>query len=201
MNSTNRALNRTLLLVAGLVMIGIGGTAILLAGSQPFAEAWHSAAPAVTATVEGWLLATPLAALGHSWLLVAAAVLLLIAVAALVTFALRQGGGHTRRLLDEPATAAGSTVVEAGVAEQLLGVALQARPELLSSRVSTYRVRGQSVLKISVTCRRGVSPAETARTLESLLVSLDEQLGARIAAVIQLGGGFRVRASSSTRLQ
>ncbi|QWT24599.1 hypothetical protein KPL76_04225 [Subtercola sp. PAMC28395] len=200
MNSTNRALNRALLLVAGLVMIGIGGMAMLLAGSQPFAGAWRSAAPAVTATVDGWLLATPLAALGHSWLL-AAAVVLLIAAAALVTFALRQGGGHTRRLLDGPSTAAGSTVVEAGVAEQLLGDALQARPELLSSRVSTYRVRGQSVLKISVTCRRGVSPTETARTIENLLVSLDEQLGARIAAVIQLGGGFRVRASASTRLQ
>ncbi|GAA0990374.1 hypothetical protein [Subtercola frigoramans] len=201
MNSTNRVLNRTLLLLAGLVLIGVGGSAILLAGSQPFADAWRSVAPAATITVESWLRATPLAALGHSWLLAVAAVLLLAAAAILVIFVLRQGGGHTRRLLAAPATIDGSTLVEAGVAEQLLGRAMESRPELLSSRVSTYRVRGQSVLKVSVTCRRGVSPAETARTIENLLASLDEQLGARIAAVIQLSGGFRVRASSSTRLQ
>ena len=86
------------------------------------------------------------------------------------------------------------------MAEQLLQQALDEYPEFLSTRVSTYRVTRDAVLKISVTCRRGTSPTDVVHIVEQALSALDGLLGLRILALLQISGGFRVRASRSTRI-
>ncbi|THG30012.1 hypothetical protein [Naasia lichenicola] len=201
MNSTNRALNRLVILVVGVLLTALGAAALLGLLVPTVHGDWRSITGVVQATVSGWLGATPIGDGSASWLLIAAAALLVIAILLLVAFILRQGRGHTRRLLTEPSTEHGRTVVEAAVAEQLLHDALSARTEFVSNHVSTYRIGQASALKLSVTCRRGVSPRDAISIADGAIRSLDVLLGARLPALIQVSGGFRARTSASTRLQ
>ncbi|MEA9986144.1 MULTISPECIES: hypothetical protein [Subtercola] len=201
MNSTNRGANRAVILIAGLVLLVAGAAAVAVGAVPQFRDGWQQRAPEVQKTVTGWLYQTPLGDSGHSWLWIVAAAVALVVSVLLLVFILRQGRGHTRALLSDAPTDDGRTIVEASVAEQLLADGLSGRPELVSSHVSTYSVRGTSVLKVSVSCRRGVSPREAGRMVEQLLLALDALLGSEVPAVVQISGGFRVRTAGSTRLQ
>ena len=200
MNNTNRALNRGLVLAAGLLMLAAAALLGLLATPTAITDAWSAAADSVRTTVAGWLQATPLAATGNSWLWIIALALLAAIVGLLLGFVVRQGRGHSGRLISEQTTDWGSTQVDSAVAERLLQEALGGRAELLSTRVSTYRVAREAVLKVSVTCRRGTSPTEVVRIVEQALTALDDLLGLRIPALLQISGGFRVRSSRTTRI-
>ncbi|MDF2443140.1 MAG: hypothetical protein JWR01_1343 [Subtercola sp.] len=200
MNSTNRGANRAVILLAGLVLLVVGLAGLAVGLLSDVRSSFSDQAPGVLGTVTDWLKATPLADTGHSWLWIAAAVIALVFIALFVVFIARQGGGHTRALLAESPTEHGRTVVDASVAEQLLQDSLGSRPELVGSHVSTYAVRGTSVLKVSVSCRRGVSPADAKDLVEEQLLALDALLGTSIPALIQVSGGFRVRTAGATRL-
>ena len=223
MNNTNRAANRTLVLITGLVLLALGATAIAVATVPAFASIFTDAARGVRASISSLLVATPLAnpliapadgssAEVHSWLWMALIAALAVVVVLLLMFIFRQGHGHTRRLVardgsagsgsssDAPVVAGGVTI-DSAVAEQSLAAALAERPEIVSSRVSTYLVRKEPVLKIAATARRGVSPRELSETIERLVRSFDAALGEEIPVVVQISGGFRTRLSQSTRLQ
>ncbi|TFC29525.1 hypothetical protein E3O25_04635 [Cryobacterium sp. TMT1-3] len=201
MNNTNRALNRSLVLVVGLLLLAAAALSGLLATQPATANVWGAVADSVRTTVAGWLQATPLAATGHSWLWIVALAGLSAIVGLLLSFILRQGHGHSGRLLSEQTTDWGSTQVNSAVAEHMLQESLGQYPEFLSTRVSTYRVAREAVLKVSVTCRRGTSPTDVVRIVEQALAALDDLLGLRIPALLQISGGFRVRTSRTTRIQ
>jgi hypothetical protein len=95
----------------------------------------------------------------------------------------------------------GTIIIDSVVAERAIQDALDGRPEFISSRVSTYRVRDTPVLKISVTCRRGVSPRDVTNIIENTLTAFDALLGREIPTLIQISGGFRARISRSTRIE
>ncbi|MCU1407785.1 MAG: hypothetical protein JWQ43_4088 [Glaciihabitans sp.] len=200
MNSTNRGLNRAFILLVGLVLLAIGAGAVAIASVPTVTAGYNSTAPDVSANISALLVSTPLAQTGSSWLWLVLIVVFVVAIVLLLMFILRQGNGHTRTLISEPATENGQTQVHAAVAEQLLQEALAGRPELVSSHVSTYRVRGEAVLKVSVTCRRGVSPADVQRLVDERLASLDALLGVELPALLQISGGFRTKVNSATRL-
>ncbi|PPF89497.1 hypothetical protein C5B96_00960 [Subtercola sp. Z020] len=200
MNSTNRGANRAVILLAGLVLLAAGLSAAAVGALASVRDGYTEQAPGVVSSVTEALKATPLGGTGHSWLWLAAAALLLVLVILFVVFIFRQGGGHTRTLLSEKPTEHGRTVVDSAVAEQLLQESLATHPELVASHVSTYAVKGSSVLKVSVSCRRGVSPADARDLVEAQLLALDELLGSSIPALIQVSGGFRVRTAGATRL-
>ncbi|TFD51860.1 hypothetical protein E3T43_16430 [Cryobacterium sp. Hh7] len=206
MNNTNRALNRSVAFVAGLILLAVAALLGLLATQTAIQDAWAPVADTARTTVAGWLRATPLVGTdpdgtAHSWLWIVAVAVLLAVVGLLLSFILRQGRGHSGQLISKNTTDWGATPVDSAVAEQLLEQALGEHPEFLSTRVSTYRVTRDAVLKISVTCRRGTSPTDVVRIVEQALRALDELLGLRILALLQISGGFRVRTSSSTRIR
>ena len=200
MNNTNRALNRSVLVVVGLVLLTVAALLALLATQTTTQQTWTSVADTARTTVSGWFQATPLIGTQHSWLWIIALALLAAVVGLLLGFILRQGGGHSGRLISEQREDLGSTEVDSAVAEQALQQALGEHPEFLSTRVSTYRVARAAVLKISVTCRRGTSPSDVVGIVEEALGALDELLGLRIPALLQISGGFRVRTSRTTRI-
>ena len=203
MNNTNRALNRTLLIVVGLVVAALGAAAVALATVPAIADAWREGAPGVLDAVSSALVATPFGDTGHSWLWIALVAVLLTAVLLLIRFIARQGHGRTGDLVsrETSATDAGRVSIDSAVAEQSLAAALASRPEIVASRVSTYRVGGRPVLKVSATARRGVSPRELTETIEGFIRSWDDLLGIEIPVLVQISGGFRTRVSTSTRLQ
>jgi hypothetical protein len=201
MNNTNRALNRGVVLVIGLVVLALGAAAIAVGSLPAVSNAWKDVAPQVRTTLSGWFTSAPIAGTTVDWWWIAVLAALLVMVILLVVFIFRQGHGHTARFLDDAPTADGSTIVDSKVAEQLVQDALDGHPELVSSHVSTYRVRRTPVLKVSATARRGVSPREVVDTVETALDSLEKLLGHPVLASVQVSGGFRARLSSTTRLQ
>jgi hypothetical protein len=198
-NNTNRALNRGVVFVAGLVLLAVAALLGLIATQVTLQNAWASVTGRIGATADGWLQATPLGATQNSWIWIVVLAVLLAVVGLLLRFIVRQGNGHSAHLISEQTTNWGNTEVDSAVAEQALQNALGQRPEFLSTRVSTYRVAREAVLKVSVTCRRGTSPTDVLRIVEQALLALDELLGLRLPALLQISGGFRVRTSRSTR--
>ncbi|MBG6213220.1 MAG: hypothetical protein LH475_01865 [Cryobacterium sp.] len=201
MNNTNRALNRSVVFVAGLLLLAAAALLGVLATQTAVQQAWSSVTDSTRATVTSWLQATPLAGTMHSWLWIVALAFLVAVVVLLLTFILRQGRGHVGRLISEQTMDSGTTQIDSAVAEQALRQALSEHPEFLSTRISTYRVMRAAVLKVSVTCRRGTSPTDVVRIVEEALNALDALLGLRIPALVQISGGFRVRSSRTTRIR
>jgi len=204
MNSTNRFLNRLLLLLAGLVLLALGAAAAAAAFVPVVSSAFADAADQVLDTVRGWLAHTPLSAGSDSagespsWILLALVALLAIVIILLVAFIARQGGGRTSRVHSAPPVqeSPGRIHLESAVPQQALEQFLDARTEFVSSRVSTYRVKKTPTLKVAVTCRRGVSPREAATIIDEGLHALDALLGVQLPALVQLSGGFRAKKSS-----
>jgi predicted PurR-regulated permease PerM len=199
-NNTNRALNRSVILVTGLALLAVATLLGLLATQATLRDAWASVTGRVGGTVADWLQSTPLGNTRNSWIWIIVLTLLLGVVGLLLRFILRQGRGHSGHLINEQTSDWGTTQVDSTVAEQALQHALGEHPEFLSTRVSTYRVSRDAVLKVSVTCRRGTSPADVVRVVEQALLALDELLGLRIPALLQISGGFRVRTGHTTRV-
>lgn len=201
MNSTARGLNRLLLLVTGLVLLGLGAAAAASVLVPSVRDGWKDVAGPVREQVAVWLQSTPLGDTGVSWIMPAVLVLLVIAVVLLAVFVLRQGRGRTGTVVDETRDRQGRTVITSRVAEEALEDALSAHPEFVASHVSTYRVKRTPTLKVSVTCRRGVSPRDASDIVERSLRALDALLGRELPALVQISGGFRARVSGSTRLR
>lgn len=201
MNTTNRGLNRTIIFFIGLILLAVGAGAILLAAVPELTSGWKNTAPDVGKQVDSVFGAAPLFNTGGSWLAVAAVVLLAVLIVLLLVFIIRQGNGHTGELFYDTTTEHGATIVQSKVAKDALEQALTDRDDLVSSSVSTYQVGGGTMLKISATARRGVSPKDVAATIEEHLHALDQLLGFTVPALIQISGGFRANVAKTTRLQ
>lgn len=201
MNNTNRALNRALVIVIGLLALLIGA-ALVAVGTVPAVRVgYQSVAPATHSGVTEWMATLPLLDTGTSWAWAFVLAFLVLIVILLLVLIFRQGHGQEQTLLRENPTSAGTTIIDATLAERAIQDALDGRPEIVASHVSTYRVRGTPVLKVSVICRRGVSPRDVTTMIENTLAAFDSLLGRELPALIQIGGGFRARLSRTTRTQ
>lgn len=200
MNTTNRGLNHTIIFLIGLLVLLLGAAAILLAALPEVASTWKDTAPTISRNVDDIFAAAPLFATGGSWLAVTAVVLLAVLIVLLLIFIIRQGNGHTSELFHDTTTEHGATIVQSKVAKDALDNALADRDDLVSSSVSTYEIKGGTVLKIAATARRGVSPKDIAATIEQQLHALDQLLGFTVPALIQISGGFRANVAKTTRL-
>ncbi|WP_309615219.1 hypothetical protein [Salinibacterium sp.] len=201
MNSTNRGMNRTFIFIIGLLLMVVGVAVAALSLLPAFRSGWQATAPAIKRGVDDVYAASPMFSTGTSWIGLGVIALLLVLIAALLVFIVKQGRGRTRRLIRDGHTENGVTIIDAAVAEDALRDALSDRPELISTSVSTYDVRGTPTLNVSVTARRGVSPKQVSQTVEAAVHALDSVLGREIPVVVQIGGAFRARTTASTRLQ
>lgn len=201
MNNTNRGLNRVLVTVIGLLTLLVGAGLVAITTLPDIRAGYRRAAPGIHSAITGWLKTVPLFDTGSSWGWIFILALLLLIVILLLVFIFRQGHGHHDILLREDTTQTGTTIIDSTVAEQAIQDDLDGRPEFIASRVSTYQVRGTPVLKISVTCRRGVSPRDVTTMIETTLRAFDALLGRQIPALLQISGGVRARLARTTRIQ
>ncbi|MBD8660811.1 hypothetical protein IFT72_11515 [Frigoribacterium sp. CFBP 8754] len=212
MTSSNRFLNRLLLVVVGVVALGVG--AFLVAATLP------GGSGSLGGTVRGWLAdassavadavaATPLDPSGAgsadsmggagSWLAVALAALCLLLVIVFAVAAVAHGGGRTGRLVvhDEPA---GSIAISAAFAETAVTDALSARRDVTSVHVSAWTVRGRPALKVRVRVTAGAAPAPVVAAASDVVRGLDRVLGEAVPVLVEVVGASVVKRGSDPRV-
>jgi uncharacterized membrane protein len=208
MNDTNRALNRALIAVVGIVLIAVGGVVAAASIVPAIADGWRDGSDAAGGWIGDLLANTGMAGGDHSWMLVAIVAAAALVVVLLLVFALRQGRGHTRTLVsrgeDRKSKSgdadAGYVRVDAAVARQLIEEALSGHPGIVSSSVSAYRVRSVPALKVAVTVRRGVSPADVREYVDGVVARWDELLGEETPVLVTIGSGLVARMARTTNL-
>ncbi|WP_375386846.1 hypothetical protein [uncultured Amnibacterium sp.] len=196
MNSTNRALNRLVILVVGLLLVAAGGTAVALAAAPDVAARWRAVAKELAGGAQPWV-ADPVIGTASALVLGIAAVAAALVVL-LLAFVLRQGRGRSAAALQQRDGTA-TTRIDLAVPRALLEEHLGARDELVGVRISAYEVRGTPMLKITARCRRGVSPGDVSALVGRAVEDLERILGTDVPTFVQLTGGFR--AGRTTRPQ
>ncbi|PPG00403.1 hypothetical protein C5E06_18875, partial [Pseudoclavibacter sp. RFBI5] len=111
MNSTNRGLNRLLIVATGLLLLIVGAAAALGAWLPGAKDTWTPISETVNTQVGSWLQQTPFPGTGFSWLMIAVVAVLVVGIILLLAFSLRQGQGRTGTLIHDRSSDTGRTVV------------------------------------------------------------------------------------------
>ncbi|WP_025156322.1 hypothetical protein [Leifsonia aquatica] len=199
MNSTNRALNRALLAVIGVILVALAAALAWLLVVPGAGSLWRTGATAVLAWTDE-VFGRPLwsgTTVGPAAIVALAAAVLVVVL--LLAFALRQGGGATATLVRARGDD-GAIEIDTAVPARLLVDRLRAVPGVAHVTVSAYRVRRQPALKLTVDCRRGASPRTIVDAVDDAVLRLGEALGAEPPVFAQLTGGFRARVRTPVRV-
>lgn len=203
MNRTPRALNRILLGLLGLILIGVGGGLLWISLDANAAARWQSFAPDALNRLQEFGAETALPGQSQSWIWVLLALAMVVLIVLLSLWAAAQGRGRTGTLVSDydDDGAPGRIAISGAVAEQALRSALQEDPEVAAAAVSTYDVRGSSALRIRITPRQGAAPHLIAADATRLVEALDVALGRETPVLISIDGGRRLRFSRDDRVR
>ena len=197
MNSTNRAANRLFLAVVGLILLAVGALLVALGAVPQVMSTWKDVASQLTRSAPSWV-SDP--SVGKASLAVAGLVVVaLVLTVLLLVFIARQGRGRSAAALQHDGEN-GATRIDVSVARTLLEQHLADRDELLSTRISAYEVQGTPMLKVSVRCRRGVTPTDVSRLIGRAVTTMEEIIGADVPTFVQISGGLRARTAAAARL-
>ena len=201
MNSTNRVLNRTVLLLGGLLFAITSAAALLWAARPAWAESLLSDVETdVDALVNG--STAEIAGIGTVPVaFIVAFIAALMLVVALVIFVFARGRGEVSEVASERADD-GRTDVDRNVVDAVLAGALAERPDVLSARTGVYLVRGTRIVRLAVTVRRGASLADVLAAAERAITDWESLLGAGTPILIHLTDrGWLGRHRSAVRVR
>ncbi|MFF7291093.1 hypothetical protein ACFY9N_01035 [Microbacterium sp. NPDC008134] len=201
MNATNRALNRVLLLVIGLLLLALGAAGIAIASWPTAAEIWKEAGR----NAESWFdqagAATRIAGGAASWIgigalaaVVVVIVLLILALGSVIgrrsKTAIRSSGAQN---------ALGRVTVTESFVSDAVKNSLARRDEILSASVTANDIRREPVLHVSVTPRQNTDPRELVDHVDQLLTNLATLTGRDTAAYVSIHTGLRARLAHDRR--
>ncbi|SEJ55319.1 hypothetical protein SAMN04487917_10736 [Arthrobacter sp. yr096] len=199
MRRTNRAVNRILLTIVGLAILG-AGAALIAAGTLPGAsDTWWAIGSNLTDQARSLAGNAPGPGPVRSWWLAAGIAVLLLAAALSAAWLASQGGGRTPRLAEESDGTHGRTVVDVGLISAAVHEALKGNKDVLSASVSAWESRSGTALRLRMQARKGTSPRELADTAEELVQGIDAWLGHPIPVLVRITSGARSRVSGSRR--
>ncbi|WP_159500387.1 hypothetical protein [Microbacterium sp. 18062] len=205
MNGTNRIVNRMILLVVGLVLLGAGGAAVTAVTWPVAGDTWNAGLSSATEWMVGADEQTRISdATTVSWFVLALLVALLLVVVIAVTVIARLGGGRSSTVIRVEAAegAQGPVTIRQEFASDAITHSLAGHDEILSSRVSARRVRGTDVLHVSVTPRQNTSLAEVAATVTRLVDNLATLTDRDTPTYVSIHSGVRARlAADQPRVQ
>lgn len=202
MNETPRLVNRIVLGILGLVLMGAGAgiQAVLLIPAA--AHWWQQAAGRFARSTESFAASIAIPGQNSSFLWVGVALLGALLMLAMVIWIANQGKGRTTILAadERVGEAEGLVSINSSLAEQLLSEALVELPELLSVSVTTYELKGEPGLKLRVLPRQGVPPQRIAAVVSTLSEALEELVGQPVPVLLCIGAGARARFTSAERV-
>lgn len=201
MNDTNRALNRTVLIIIGILLLGVGAVVVLAAVWPVAAETWTVATEAGRSWLEQALDGTAIAGSTLSWIVLGVLAVIVLLIALLIITLTRLGGGRSRTILrsgthDGPR---GRVIVRSGFVSDALQHSLDARDDILFSSVTASDVRDQPVLHVSVTPRQNTSPAQVRDDVDRLLANLSTLTGEDLPTFVSIRSGLRARLAHDQR--
>ena len=180
MTRSNRALNRLVLALTGLVLIALGALAAVRASNRAwFHDTLASVAPWAT-ELRAWATDTRVL-----WIAVGAAALLIFIALALV---LTLGGGRERDVL----TDASGTSIRAGAVRSLIERDLERDPDVIGVGVTGYDVRrGGRVGYVRVDVRPRADLVRVLRSIHSAVDDTRTTIGAPLPLVVHVAAGAR----------
>lgn len=204
MNNTNRALNRVVIFLVGLVLLVVGAAAGALVFWPWWASRWEDAGRTAETAVTDTLEATPMSGADYSWLLPVAVAVLLVIVIVMITIIANLGGGGSREVYRKPISerdgSSDRLLIDTSFAAEALKNSLDKRPDLVSSTVGAFTVKRQPVLHVGVTPRQGVSPRLIAQETDTLVNSLAMVVGDAPAAILTIHSGLRAKLGRDQRV-
>ncbi|AMB58611.1 hypothetical protein [Microterricola viridarii] len=201
MNHTNRALNRIVLFIIGVLLLSIGA-AVLAAQAWPAAaEVWTSATQTALSWLDGIIAATRIGTTSISWVAVAAVALIVVLMVMLVVVLTRIGGARSHTVLQSAGAQnpLGSVTVHEAFAADSLKHSLGQRREILFSSVSADDIRKTPVMHVSITPRQNTSPLDVVQDVDQLVANLATLTGTNVPTYISLHSGLRARLAHDQR--
>ena len=182
MTATNRFANRVLLALLGVAALGVGAWVVL--------RGYPQLLPMVTLPDIPQLDTTAL------WAVTASAA---VAVILALLWTVTRGRARSSRLLRDASTD-GSVEFDVKVASDLLSAALQHRPDILSVKVASYRVRRSLALLITVNARTGCDLPRLRDDVGHSVEALDQLLERRIPVLLHVTSGVRATLAREQRV-
>ena len=186
MRNTNRALNRILLFVVGVVLLVLGALLIAVVALPGAADVWSQTADGVRSWAEG---------IGQPSLGIGAVAALAVVVLVLILVAV--GAVRGRHRVPLPSTGAesdaGRITITDGFASAALKNSLDERDEILVSRIASNEVRKETVLHVSVTPRQNTSPRQIAEYVDTLVANLATLTGQQFRTYISVHSSLRAK--------
>ncbi len=196
MNATNRAVNRLILFISGIVLVAAGAAAVTASVWPVAADVWKT----VMSTAADWMVVadkdTRIAdSTAVSWFVVAVLAALLVVVVVAVLVIARLGGGRSSSVIRAEAGegAQGPVTIRQEFAADAITHSLDRHQEILFVRVRGRRVRGADVLHVSVTPRQNTSPVDVANTVTNLVDNLATLTGRETPTYVSIHSGVRSR--------
>lgn len=201
MNNTNRALNRTLLLIIGLLFLVLGAVGVTIMAWPTAGEIWKEAG----ANTESWFdqafASTQIAGGQATWLGIGAVAAIVIVIVLLI-LALTSVAGHRSKTVLRSSGSQNPigrvTVTESFVSDAVKN-SLADRDEILSTSVTANDIRRQPVLHVSVTPRQNTDPRELIDRVDLLLTNLAALTGRETETYISIHTGLRARLAHDQR--
>lgn len=200
MRGTHRGLNRFVLILLGLALLGAGALTAAAGAFPDVARIWADTGTRTTDLVREQLPTAAVPGSDVSWWTIAAIGSIVLAIILLVGWIFSQGGGRTVHAGSRNDGGSGTTTVDAGLLAQAVKDATAGNDEILAVFVSSWTVKGSPALKLSIQARKGASPATVTATAKELVAGIDRLLGEQMPVLIRIGAGTRTRFTRTQRV-
>ncbi len=201
MNGTNRALNRVILIIVGLVMIALGGAVVAVIVWPAAAEFWTKSADTGRTWIEDTIATTTRGASALTVISIIVLALIVLLLVLLVVTLARLGGGRSRNLLSSGSSnnPIGRVSIRPGFVSDALQHSLRNRDEILFSHVAASDVRKSPIMHISVTPRQNTSPRQVLDDVDRLAANLATLTGEDVPTYISIHSGLRAKLAHDQR--
>lgn len=201
MNNTNRALNRALLLIIGLLFLGLGAVGIAIMSWPAATDVWKSAGKDAQSWLDQAFASTQIAGGNLTWIAIGGVAGIVVVIILLILALTSVAGRRSKTVLRSSGAQnplGRVTVTESFVSDAVKN-SLDARDEILSTSVTANDIHRQSVLHVSVTPRQNTDPRVLIDHVDRLLANLATLTGRDTETYISVHSGIRARLAHDQR--